>query len=84
MLMKMMGVDSPVPGQMLPLGIEYHRKRKDRMQWIPVQIRDGKVYPLEYHGSAHIFSLAEAHALAAIPLHVTDLAAGELIDVRPI
>ena len=54
------------------------------MQWIPVQLRDGKIYPLEYHGSAHIFSLAEADALAAIPLNVTDLSTGDLMDVRPI
>ncbi len=54
------------------------------MQWLPVQIRDGKVYPLEYHGSAHIFSLATAHAIAAIPLGITKLLTGDLIDVRPV
>jgi len=84
LLLKMMGMTRPLTGQRLPLGTEYHRKRKDRMQWIPVQLRDGKIYPLEYHGSAHIFSLAEADALAAIPLNVTDLSTGDLMDVRPI
>lgn len=84
LLLKMMGMTRPLAGQWLPLGTEYHRKRKDRMQWIPVQLRDGKIYPLEYHGSAHIFSLAEADALAAIPLNVTDLSTGDLMDVRPI
>ncbi len=54
------------------------------MQWLPVQIRDGRVYPLEYHGSAHIFSLATADAIAAIPFGTTKLSAGDLIDARPI
>jgi molybdopterin molybdotransferase len=84
MLWKMMGVREPVRSLRLPLGQDYQRKRFDRMQWLPVQILDGKVYPLEYHGSAHIFSLATADAIAAIPLGITKLSAGDLIDVRPV
>jgi len=55
LLLKMMGVANPVRNLHLPIGTNYHRKRSDRMQWIPVEIREGKAYPLEYHGSAHIF-----------------------------
>jgi len=84
MLCKMMGVLEPVRNLRLPLAMEYQRKRSDRMQWLPVQIREGKVYPLEYHGSAHIFSLATAHAIAAIPFGITNLNPGDLIDVRPV
>lgn len=84
MLWKMMGLREPVRNLRLPLGQDYQRKRFDRMQWLPVQILDGKVYPLEYHGSAHIFSLATADAIAAIPLGITKLSAGDLIDVRPV
>lgn len=84
LLWKMMGSSNPVVSLKFPLGTDYRRKRNDRMQWLPVQIKDGKVFPLEYHGSAHIFSLAEADALAAIPLGITELNAGELIDVRQI
>jgi molybdopterin molybdotransferase len=84
MIWKMMGITEPVHPLILPLGVEYQRKRSDRMQWLPVQIREDKVYPLEYHGSAHIFALATAHAIAAIPLGITKLNAGDLIDVRPI
>jgi len=84
MLRKMMGMPGPVRSLLLPLGVDFQRKRTDRMQWLPVQIRDGLVYPLEYHGSAHIFSLATADALAAIPLGITKLYAGDLIDVRPV
>lgn len=84
MLWKVMGVKQPVRSLRLPLGMDYQRKRTDRMQWLPVQIRDGKVYPLEYHGSAHIFALATAHAIAAIPLGITKMNTGDLIDVRPV
>ena len=84
MLWKMMGVAEPVRYLQLPMGVDYRRKRTNRLQWLPVEIRDGNVFPLEYHGSAHIFSLATAHALVAIPLGITDINAGELIDVRPI
>jgi molybdopterin molybdotransferase len=84
MLWKMMGVQELFRNLRLPLGQEYQRKRNDRMQWLPVQIRDSRVYPLEYHGSAHIFSLATADALAAIPPGITQLSSGDLIDVRPV
>jgi molybdopterin molybdotransferase len=84
MLWKMMGIREPLRNLLLPLGMDYQRKRTDRMQWLPVQIRDSSVYPLEYHGSAHILSLATAHAIAAIPLGITKLYKGNLIDVRPV
>jgi molybdopterin molybdotransferase len=84
LLLKMMGVTDPIFNLRIPLGADYQRKRKDRMQWLPVQLREGKAYPLEYHGSAHISSLAEAHAIAAIPLGITNLNSGDLIDVRPL
>lgn len=83
MLWKMMGME-PGNSLRLPIGVDYQRKRSDRMQWIPVTFRDGKAYPLEYHGSAHIFSLATADAIAAIPLESNKLYAGDLIDVRPV
>jgi molybdopterin molybdotransferase len=84
MLWKMMGATLPVCSLRLRLGADYHRKRSDRMQWLPVRIEDGKAYPLEYHGSAHIFSLATADAIAAIPFGITDLIAGDFIDVRQV
>lgn len=84
LLWKRMGLREPVIGARLPLGADYARKRSDRLQWIPVQIREGKAFPLEYHGSAHIFSLAGADALAAIPYGVTQVKTGEMIDARPV
>ena len=55
-LRKMMGNnDMPVLFK-LPMGIRYTRKKSERKSLIPVEIRDGKVFPLEYHGSAHLHS----------------------------
>lgn len=84
MIHKMMGKTEPVISLQYPIGVEYIRRRNDRLQWLPVKIRDGNAIPLEYHGSAHIFSLAEADALAAVPLGTTHLKPGDLIDVRPV
>jgi molybdopterin molybdotransferase len=84
MLWKMMGMKDFYRLLQLPIGVNFERRRNDRMQWLPVSIRDGKVFPLEYHGSAHIFSLASADAIAAIPFGITRLNIGELIDVRPV
>jgi molybdopterin molybdotransferase len=84
MLYKMMGMREPVKKIDLPLGVDYQRKRTDRLQWLPVNISDGKVYPLEYHGSAHIFSLATADGIMAVPLGKDQLSAGDIVDVRPV
>lgn len=68
----------------LPLGTELKRKKSDRLSWIPVTISEGRVFSLEYHGSAHILSLVKANGIAAIPINVTELKTGELVDVRQI
>ena len=84
LLNKMMGSGVPYIGLKLPMGKSHERKSQSRMQWMPVKIQDGQVFPLEFHGSAHIHSLVEAGALAAIPIGVTRLEKGEIVDVRQI
>ncbi len=70
---------------LLPMGKEYNRKRSTRLSWLPVKINnDGHVIPLEYHGSAHINALTDAHGLIAVPIGQTTLKEGELVDVRQI
>jgi len=67
----------------IPLGEDYLRKRSDRLSIVPARIQeDGAVYPLEYHGSAHINSLSEAHGLIFIPIGQTIIRKGDLADVR--
>lgn len=83
LIRKMMGNEyRPVPAR-LPLSEDYKRKKADRTSWIPVRVsEDGKIYPLEYHGSAHVHSLAGAGAIAGIPAGTTELKAGDYLDVR--
>jgi molybdopterin molybdotransferase len=67
----------------IPLGVNYTRKRSDRLSIVPARIQeDGAVYPLEYHGSAHINSLSEADGLIFIPIGQTSIRKGDLVDVR--
>jgi len=82
---KMMGNKVAVVKQKGVMGVDYSRKKTGRLSWIPVKINeDGKVFPLEYHGSAHIYSLVNADGFAAIPVNTKELKVGELVDVRQI
>lgn len=66
--------------QKLPLGEKLFRKNTKRMSWKPVKIVSGKIFPLEYHGSAHINSLIDADALVAIPRGKQALEEGEIVE----
>jgi molybdopterin molybdotransferase len=67
----------------IPLGVNYTRKRSDRLSIVPSRIQeDGTIIPLEYHGSAHINSLSEADGLIFIPIGQTSIRKGDLVDVR--
>ncbi len=85
-ILKMMGCSNPFPPiYRLPLATQYTRKHAERMGFFPVQITpEGQVMPIEFHGSAHIFALANANAIASIALGVKELNKGDLVDVRPI
>ncbi|MCK4361411.1 MAG: hypothetical protein KAV70_06670, partial [Bacteroidales bacterium] len=81
---KMMGYDYKPLNIKMPLGKTYKRKKSDRKSFIPVKIKNGLVFPLEYHGSAHINALSDADGLIAVPIGKTILNKGDLIDVRQI
>jgi molybdopterin molybdotransferase len=67
----------------LPMAVGYERKKSVRKSWLPVLINvDGEVEPVDYHGSAHIFSLNAAEGLISIPIGVTALQKGEKVHVR--
>jgi molybdopterin molybdotransferase len=68
----------------LPMGKEYKRKRSTRRSIIPIRIEDDKVFPIEYHGSAHISSLINANGIVTIPIGETTLEKGKMVDVRQI
>ncbi len=82
LIYKLMGAKFTPPHIKLEVGKDIFRKNTKRMSWKPVKIENGKVYPLEYHGSAHINSLSSADAIVAIPIGKTTLSAGQFVDIR--
>jgi molybdopterin molybdotransferase len=84
-LYKCMGHDWSPPVLRLRAAHAITRKKSNRLSWMPVRIdREGLVHQVEYHGSAHIFSLRDADGIISIPIGITDIEKGELVDVRPI
>jgi molybdopterin molybdotransferase len=84
-LYRMMGHDYRPPVLRLPIGVDYIRKKADRISWAPVYIdEEGMVIPVDYHGSAHIHSLSDAWGLLGVPKDVFGFKKGELVNVRQI
>ncbi len=63
-------------------GKRISRHNASREAVIPVRLDNGKVYPLEYHGSAHINAIALSNCVISIPIGVKEIAEGTLVDVR--
>ncbi len=82
---KCMNHDWNPPVLRLRAGAQISRKKSNRLSWMPVRIDcEGLVYVVEYHGSAHIFSLSSADGIISVPIGTTVIEKGEFVDVRPI
>jgi molybdopterin molybdotransferase len=82
-LYKLMGHDYISPGVLLPLAEPIEVKAAQRLVWFPVAITQaGQVKLIEYHGSAHISSLAAADGLISVDAGVARLEKGTLVQVR--
>ncbi|MCP4179315.1 MAG: molybdopterin molybdotransferase MoeA [bacterium] len=68
----------------MPLGEKIKRHKTTRKSVIPVDIRDGKVYSLDYHGSAHINAISGTDYVISIPVGIAEIKKGTLVDVRQI
>jgi molybdopterin molybdotransferase len=66
----------------LPMGINYTRRNSKRKSFFPVVIKQGKVFPVDYNGSAHIHAYVEAQGIVPVEIGKTTIAEGELTDVR--
>jgi len=67
----------------LPAGKAITRRKSHRMSWIPVRLTgDGKIIPVEYHGSAHILALSEAFGVVAMPIGQTEIKEGDWVNVQ--
>lgn len=68
----------------MPMGVEYKRRNADRRAYFPVIIQDGELFPVDYHGSAHIHALSSAHGIVSIEIGKEEIKKGEMIHVRQI
>ncbi len=83
--MKLMGSNKLTVSTKLPMGAEFKRRKSLRKSFIPVTVSpEGKVYPIEYHGSAHIHSYVFADGITSIEIGKEKLEIGELVDVRQV
>ncbi len=82
---KCMGHDWKPPVLRLRSASRIERKKSNRLSWMPVRIdSEGMVHEIEYHGSAHIFSLGSAEGIIPVPIGKTIIEEGEFVDVRSI
>jgi molybdopterin molybdotransferase len=59
------------------------RRKAERQAAFPVAFdAEGRVHPVEYHGSAHILAMARAHALVVMPAGTARLEVDALVDCR--
>lgn len=80
---RMMGHDYQPQIVTLPMAADYTRKKSERKSFMPVRINpEGKIEPLDYHGSAHIHAYEGANGIMAIEIGETQINAGELRNVR--
>lgn len=82
LIYKMMGHDFQPLSVKIPMGETYSRKKTTRKTAVMVDIREGMIYPVEYHGSAHISSVTGAKGFIWLEIGQTTVAKGELADVR--
>ncbi len=82
-LRRLMGMADPGPRQhQFTMGTTMTRKKVDRGSIHPVNIdKEGRVAPLEYHGSAHIHALCHAAGLIMMPAGVRELTEGSPVSV---
>ena len=84
LIYKMMNAEfHPVEWQ-LPMGEKLSAKVSDRDSWKPVKIRQGKVYPIHYHGSGHIHALNETDGFICIAAGYNGVQKDEITNVRSI
>jgi molybdopterin molybdotransferase len=81
-ILKMTGNSYQPRDLALPMGVDFSRRKSVRKTLIPVQIRNGQIFPVSYHGSAHINAYTLADAVMIIEIGKTEIKSGELVHVR--
>jgi len=84
LLYRIMGYEYRPKCFSLELGSTIKRKRAAREALIPVYIKGNKVYQVNYNGSAHINAMCDAEYLVSMPVGITQITEGTVVDVRQI
>ncbi|MBI9054412.1 MAG: molybdopterin molybdotransferase MoeA [Bacteroidales bacterium] len=66
------------------LGVDFKRRNPDRKAYFPIIIENGEIFPVDYHGSAHIHALSSAHGIISMEIGQTEIKKGEKVHVRQI
>lgn len=83
LIFKLMGRIKELSDLILIMGSDYRRKKTDRKAIVPVLIdNEGFVHAVEFHGSAHINSLAGADGLMFVEKGRNEVLKGEKVNVR--
>lgn len=84
-LYKIMGGNFTPPVYSNVLSKTKTRKKTERQLFFPVKLsEDGLVEAIEFHGSAHITSLAYADGIVSFPIGTSELIEKSIVHVRPI
>ena len=78
---KLMGHDYIATSYPLVAGVDFTRKRGERKAFIPVKIENGKVYPIDYHGSAHINAMCFTAGFITFPVGELEIKKGQTVEV---
>ena len=81
-LLKLMGCSNEPAAIPLTLAKTIRRRKTIRQSSLPVKIENGNVFPIEYHGPAHINAMCFADGFIRIPVGITELAEGTIVDVE--
>jgi molybdopterin molybdotransferase len=84
LIKKLYGNGDKVSDLSLIMGCDLNRKKTERKSFLPVSIKEGEVFPIDYHGSAHIHSYIYADGIIAMEKGILSLKKGEKVNVRPI
>ncbi|MCX6229921.1 MAG: molybdopterin molybdotransferase MoeA [Bacteroidetes bacterium] len=82
LIKKLYGNETNLNELQMKMGCDIMRKKTERKSFLPVNIRDGEVFPVEYHGSAHIHSYIFADGIIAMEKGILVLKKGEKVNVR--
>lgn len=82
LLYLMMGIRFEPVVIRVPLAAPIQRREAERDEFRPVRLAGGAVQLIPYHGSAHLNALVGAQGLIRIARGITDIPAGETVDVR--